>query len=156
MNEAELIKEMINKTGLNVRAFSKLAGIPYTTLRSMLDKDIGNASVNTALKVCAALDITIEELFNMSHIDTSKTSNSINATQNKEVLRRTYEMTLIPQYINKSEESNTISNNTKANFLKNTNNNNTINNEHIGMAVYSDYATDPDELLLIQKDLDEL
>jgi len=62
MDRTEEIKKLIENTGLNLKAFSEKAGIPYTTLRSMLERGIGNASVNNVIKVCKALGITVEEL----------------------------------------------------------------------------------------------
>ncbi len=46
MKRAVIIKKLINNTGLSVKAFSEKAGIPYTTLYSMLERGFGNASVN--------------------------------------------------------------------------------------------------------------
>lgn len=66
MTKTEIIRNLIDKTGLNIKAFSKEADIPYSTLRSMLDRGVENASVNNVIKVCQTLGITIEELYKMS------------------------------------------------------------------------------------------
>lgn len=66
MERADIIRGLIDKTGLSMRAFSVKAGIPYTTLRSMLERGIGNANVDNVLKVCKALGITVEELESMA------------------------------------------------------------------------------------------
>lgn len=62
MRRAEVIKKLIEETGLNTKAFAEKAGIPYTTLRSMLMRGVGGASVDNVIKVCRALGITTEEM----------------------------------------------------------------------------------------------
>ncbi|WP_309419319.1 XRE family transcriptional regulator, partial [Bacillus paranthracis] len=39
----------------------------YTTLRSMLERGIGNASVDNVLKVCKGLNITTDQLEKMAN-----------------------------------------------------------------------------------------
>lgn len=73
MKRTEVLKQLIKDTGLNLKAFSEKAGIPYTTLRSMLERGIGNASVDNVIKICKALGITIEELDEMANSDNVKT-----------------------------------------------------------------------------------
>lgn len=74
MTREEVIKKLIEENGLTLKAFAAKAGIPYTTLRSMLERGIGNASVDNVLKICKALDITFEQLEqladNEDHINT--------------------------------------------------------------------------------------
>ena len=74
MERTEIIKKLIKDTGLNLKAFSEKADIPYTTLYSILERGVGNASVNNVIKICKALGITIEELEEMANnnIDTKK------------------------------------------------------------------------------------
>ncbi|MNE42516.1 hypothetical protein D3C80_1366430 [compost metagenome] len=62
MRRAEVLKKLIAKTGLNTKAFAERAGIPYTTLRSMLMRGVGGASVDNVIKVCRTLGITTEEM----------------------------------------------------------------------------------------------
>ncbi|WP_017416801.1 helix-turn-helix domain-containing protein [Clostridium tunisiense] len=66
MDRTELIKILIENTGLNLKAFAQKSDLPYSTLRSMLERGIGNASVNNVLKICKTLGITIEELEEMA------------------------------------------------------------------------------------------
>lgn len=66
MEKAKVLKRLIEATGLSVKAFSEKAGVPYTTLRSVLERGLDNTSVGNAIKVCKALNITIEELEYMS------------------------------------------------------------------------------------------
>lgn len=62
MERTEKVKRLIEETGLSLKAFSEKASIPYTTLRSMLERGVGNASVNNVIKVCKALGIAVEDL----------------------------------------------------------------------------------------------
>ncbi|MEC0271897.1 helix-turn-helix domain-containing protein [Peribacillus frigoritolerans] len=58
----EILKKLIDETGLNQKAFAEKVNLPYTTLRSMLQRGIGNASVDNVIKVCKGLGITTEDL----------------------------------------------------------------------------------------------
>lgn len=69
MRRTEVLKKLIHETGLSMRAFSEKAAIPNTTLHSMLERGIGNASVDNVIKVCKTLGITIEQLEKMALID---------------------------------------------------------------------------------------
>lgn len=72
MRRTEILRGLIQDTGLNLKAFSEKAGIPYTTLRSMLERGIGNASVDNVIKICKTLGITVEELEEMANEDGEK------------------------------------------------------------------------------------
>lgn len=62
----EVLKLLINDTGLSKKAFAEKIGLPPTTLRSMLSRGVGNASVDNVLKVCKGLNITTEILEEMA------------------------------------------------------------------------------------------
>lgn len=64
---AEIIKKLIKEKGTNTKAFAEKIGLPYTTLRSMLERNIGNASVDNVIKVCRGLGISVEELERMAN-----------------------------------------------------------------------------------------
>lgn len=66
MHRAEVVKRLISETGLSTRAFAEKAGLPYTTLRSMLNRGLGGAAVDNVLKVTKTLGITVEELERLS------------------------------------------------------------------------------------------
>ena len=66
MTKTDLIKEMIANTGMSIKAFAENAGIPYTTLRSMLERGIENASVNNVIKICSKLNISVETLYEIT------------------------------------------------------------------------------------------
>lgn len=77
MNRSEIIKRLISESGLSMRAFSEKVGIPNTTLHSMLERGIGNASVDNVIKVCKGLGITVEELENMASESLDKEKNNL-------------------------------------------------------------------------------
>lgn len=62
MDKTERIKKLISETGLNLKSFSEKAGLPYTTLRSILERGVEKASVQNILLICKALDIKVEDL----------------------------------------------------------------------------------------------
>ena len=72
----EMIKELIDKGWKSRRSFAEHAGIPASTLTSMLERGIGNASVDNVLKVCAGLGITTDELLRLSEENSSAVPNS--------------------------------------------------------------------------------
>lgn len=62
MEKAQILRNLIEKTGMSFRQFSIKAGVPYTTLLSILDRGVGKASVDNVLKICRTLGITTEQL----------------------------------------------------------------------------------------------
>ena len=108
MNKTDIIKSLINKTGLNMKAFSQKAGLPYSTLRSMLERGVENASVNNVIKVCSTLNITIEELYEMEEESSNSISKEekillenfkkLNDQGKKEANKRVAELTEINKY----------------------------------------------------------
>lgn len=69
----EIIKELIDKNYKSRRSFAEKVGIPPSTLASMLERGIGNASVDNVIKVCKGLGITTDELLRMADVQGSET-----------------------------------------------------------------------------------
>ncbi|MDQ0269018.1 helix-turn-helix domain-containing protein [Cytobacillus purgationiresistens] len=63
---AEIVKKLIIESGLNQKAFAQKVELPYTTLRSILQRGIGNASVDNVTKLCKGLGITTDDLERMA------------------------------------------------------------------------------------------
>jgi len=59
---AKIIDRLITEQGFSKKAFAESIGIPPTTLRSMLERGIGKASVDNVIKVCNGLGLTVDEL----------------------------------------------------------------------------------------------
>ena len=72
MERTKVIRRLIKDTGLSLKAFAEKANVPYTTLYSILERGVGNASVDNVIKICKALGITIEELEEMANSDVTR------------------------------------------------------------------------------------
>lgn len=62
MTREEFIKNLIKERGFNIKSFAAHIGIPYTSLLSMLNNSIGGAAVETVIKICEELNISVESL----------------------------------------------------------------------------------------------
>lgn len=62
MTREEFLKMLIKRKGYNIKDFAALVGIPYTTLLSMLNGSIGGAAVDSVIKICQALNISVETI----------------------------------------------------------------------------------------------
>lgn len=115
--KTEFIKKKISNTGMSVRKFAESIGIPNTTLNSMLSRGIGNASVNNVIKICSALNICVESLYDIcKHNDIPLTNeekellknfNKLNSLGKNEANKRIAELTQINIYTS-SNDSKTI------------------------------------------------
>lgn len=70
MLENKLKRLIIEKFG-SVRQFSFSIGIPYTTIDSILKRGIDNSNVGNVIKICKALDISIDNLLDNKEIISS-------------------------------------------------------------------------------------
>lgn len=62
INREAFLKMMIESKFGNVKAFSEVVDVPYTTIRTILEKGVGRAGVDNVLKICQGLDISPEQL----------------------------------------------------------------------------------------------
>ena len=58
----DYVKSLIKSNGYNLKEFAAKIRMPYTTLLSILNGSIGGAAMDNVLKICRALDLTVEEL----------------------------------------------------------------------------------------------
>lgn len=72
MKKAIILERLIKEKFKNVRNFSITSDIPYSTVRSVLERGVENSGVNTVLKITKALDITMGELNVLSEMDNIK------------------------------------------------------------------------------------
>lgn len=86
----EILESLINDTGLSKKAFAEKVGLPPTTLRSMLERGIGNASVDNVLKVCKGLGITTEKLEKLANGEEFKPE--LNAKDEKDIQKELQKM----------------------------------------------------------------
>ena len=62
MNREQKLRSLILDNYKSLRVFSKETDIPYSTLMTILSRDIGGASFDVILKICKKLDISPYEL----------------------------------------------------------------------------------------------
>lgn len=62
MTREEFLKHLIVKKFGNVKSFSEYIDIPYTTIRSILERGIGKAGIDNVLKICKGLNINPDQL----------------------------------------------------------------------------------------------
>lgn len=62
MGKTEVLRSLIFDQFHNVKEFSEAAGLPYTTVRSILSRGIENSSLDNVIKMCKTLGTTIDEL----------------------------------------------------------------------------------------------
>lgn len=68
MTREDYIKQLISEKGFSVKTFAEKIEIPYSTLRSMLNGSIGGAAVDSVIKICAGLGISINDLQNRNAV----------------------------------------------------------------------------------------
>jgi predicted transcriptional regulator len=62
MNRGQFLIKVIEEKGLNIMSLSKVSGVAYTTIRSMIERDLSNASIDNVLKICKVLEINADSL----------------------------------------------------------------------------------------------
>ncbi|QBP06975.1 LexA family transcriptional regulator [Virgibacillus phage Mimir87] len=67
MNRGKYLDSIIKEKGYNLMSFSRKSGVAYTTLRSMIERDLKNASIDNVIKVCKALGISTDDLANYTN-----------------------------------------------------------------------------------------
>ena len=67
MNREEYLKNLIEIKYGNVKAFSEHIKLPYTTIRSILDRGIMNAKMENIIKICDGLGIYPEDLVHVKN-----------------------------------------------------------------------------------------
>ncbi|WP_018664586.1 helix-turn-helix domain-containing protein [Heyndrickxia acidiproducens] len=65
----EVVEKLIDEKFPSAKAFAEHIGIPYTTLKSILKRGIGNATVDNVLKICKGLGITTDQLEQIANGD---------------------------------------------------------------------------------------
>lgn len=66
LERESFLKELIASKYGTIKEFSRRIELPYTTVRSILDRGIANAQVENVLKICKGVGITAEELLELS------------------------------------------------------------------------------------------
>lgn len=72
MTNSERLTSLIRERGLNVKVVAERAGIPYTTLKSMIDRGMKNPSIVHAIKVAEVLGVQVADF-----IEEARTKNDV-------------------------------------------------------------------------------
>lgn len=62
MNREEFIKQLIISKYGTIKNFSEFINVPYTTIRSILERGIGKAGIDNVIKICKGLEVSPEQL----------------------------------------------------------------------------------------------
>lgn len=62
MTIEEKLKALILRRYHSIREFTIDIGIPYTTMMSIFERGIGNSSISNIIKICKALQISVDAL----------------------------------------------------------------------------------------------
>lgn len=63
MAATQKIKRMIEAKGITLRELANRANVPYATIKSVMIRGIENSSVDLVIRICHALGLTLDELF---------------------------------------------------------------------------------------------
>ena len=59
----QILRDRILDTHISLRKFAAEADIPYSSVLTILKRGIGGASFDTVMKICKALEISPDELY---------------------------------------------------------------------------------------------
>lgn len=76
MSRGERLVEYMDAKGFNARDLSRESGVAYTTIRSMIERDLANASIDNTIKICKALGIEVEDIIKEKTTETKVLENS--------------------------------------------------------------------------------
>ena len=63
LTREEYLKKLIKNNGFTIKDFAISINMPYSTLLTMLNEEkLGNAAVDSVIRICKGLNISIEEL----------------------------------------------------------------------------------------------
>lgn len=63
MKRGEYLVKIAKEKGYNLSSLAKKAGVPYTTVRSMVERNLESSSVGNLMKICKVLEVSIDDLF---------------------------------------------------------------------------------------------
>ena len=87
MTREQYLKQLIRSNGLTIKDFSQNIDMPYSTLLTMLNEEkIGNAAVDSVIKICKGLNITIQDLQSVLESDTSFTEHLVLTEHEKDLV----------------------------------------------------------------------
>lgn len=81
MDRGERLKNIIEEKGYSVMSLSRESGVPYTTIRSMIERNLTNASIDNVIKICRVLGIDVESLIDNAMVWSQKKRQAISRNQ---------------------------------------------------------------------------
>lgn len=66
MNREQVLRNRILDRYTSLRQFSQKADIPYSTLMTILSRGVGGASFDVVMRICRALELEPESLWQQS------------------------------------------------------------------------------------------
>lgn len=69
MERAKVLRELMEKKSFKVADIVRISGLPYSTVKYMLENGIEKATYTNVQKICSALGITADDLENMANSD---------------------------------------------------------------------------------------
>lgn len=65
LTREDYIKELIKQNGLTIKEYAAQIQIPYSTLLTMINEQkLGKAAIDSVIKICQGLNITVDDLQN--------------------------------------------------------------------------------------------
>lgn len=81
------LKKLIKNNGFTIKEFAKNIDMPYSTLLTMLNEGkIGNAAVDSVIKICQGLNITIQDLQSVQEVDSSPMEHLVLTEHEKRII----------------------------------------------------------------------
>lgn len=62
MQRGEILTNFMEEKGYSVASVARESGVPYTTVRSMIENNLVNSSIDNVIKLCRVLRIAVEDL----------------------------------------------------------------------------------------------
>ena len=94
MERAEVLRKLMVEKNMKVSDIVRITGIPYSTIKSMLENGIEKTSYVNVCKVCEALGITTDDLEEMVNGSDKKTIEPSYADVEELVARNGKKMTV--------------------------------------------------------------
>lgn len=89
MTREQYLKNLIKSNGFTIKEFAHKIDMPYSTLLTMLNEEkIGNAAVDSVIKICRGLNISIQDLQSVLENATSPAEHLVLTEHEKDLILR--------------------------------------------------------------------
>ena len=88
MTREDYIKQLIKDNGLTIKDYAEQIDMPYSTLLTMLNNEkLGAAAIDSVIRICQGLSITVEELQKSQDIDNVPSDRLILSSHEKRLIQ---------------------------------------------------------------------